>query len=238
MRSLLQEGLGTVRTRTGDDLADRLETILREVGSRGVRINPQSRLHQYVKLLRSRGTEIIEQVSFAHHEADEIVTGVEHLARLPEVSGWASMFGHLQGGPLIGLPQHDRAREKQTEFLLGGLMRATGATVTFEEPDAKALVDDHTLSFAAKRTTSAANLRKNFRDGRNQLARAGGVGVLFLDVTPLVPQCGQAQVVPSIEYAVETFDAPLTQLVSVPVRPLLDWFDGSARPEMKTLAAV
>src|SRR5260370_4571649 len=92
MTSPSHEGLGRVRTRSGDTLADSLEAVLKLVEARGVRINPQSRLYSYLALLRSRGTEILEQASHAHHEADEIVTAVEHVARDPEVRNWPSMF--------------------------------------------------------------------------------------------------------------------------------------------------
>ncbi len=237
MTSPSHEGLGTVRTRSGDTLADALEAVLKLVEARGVRISPQSRLYSYLALLRSRGTEILEQASHAHHEADEIVTAVEHVARDPEVRNWPTMFRDIQCGALIAPLRHDRAREKQTELLMGGLMRSAGATVTFEEPDAKAVVDGNALSFAAKRPTSVTNLQKNARDGRNQLSRAGGSGVLFLDITPLASEHSRVYVVPSLEYAVQAFDASLDSTMRKYSTPLVTWFR-AAPGRQKTVAAL
>ena len=235
--SPIHEGIGTVRTRSGEELAEALEVALRLVEARGTRISPQSRLRAYLPLLLSRGTEMIERVSHAHHEADEIVTAVEQLARPPEVAGWNQMFRDIQCGPTIAPLHHDKAREKQTELLMGALMRSTGAVVTFGDPDAKAVVKGHALSFAAKRPSSASNLQKNVRDGRNQLSKAGGVGVLFMDITSLVPELARAHTSPSVEHAVQAFDRILDSTIQRVVGPVVRWM-GAEPGRARSVAAI
>src|SRR5712671_465625 len=81
------------------------------------------------------------------------------------------------------------------------------------------------------------NLQKNTRDGRNQLSRVGGPGVLFLDISALVPECSHAYTVPSLEYAVQTFGTSLDLLMRKYSAPLVIWFQASSgRP--KTVAAL
>src|SRR5207302_4778894 len=109
--------------------------------------------------------------------------------------------------------------------------------VTFEAPAAKAVVDSNALSFAAKRTTSPTNLQKNVRDGRNQLARAAGVGVLFLDITPLATEHGRVHVVPSIEYAAHAFDSSLDNSIRRYIVPIVRWLK-AAPQRAKSLVAI
>ncbi len=231
------EGIGTVRYRSGDDLADALQAIIARVEGRGLRIAEQSRLRRYVPLLRSRGIEAAEWASHANNEADEIVTAVEHLERPPEVAGWVELFRAIQGGPLIPPRHHDPAREAQTELIMGALMRSTGAQVSFEEPDAKAVIDDHGVSFAAKRPTSLTNLQKTFRDGRNQVARSGGTGVVFLDVSALARGFEHVRNAPSAEVALQRYDRALDQAIRDCVEPLVRWV-GAEPKRAKTSAAI
>jgi hypothetical protein len=231
------EGVGTVRTRKGEDLADQLEAVVRDVEARGIRVSPLSRLLEYLPLLRARSTEFLEEVSQAHLAADEIVTAVEHLLVPPEPFGWANMFQDIQRGPLLASLHHDRAREKQTELLMGGLMRSAGAVVEFREPDAQARVGQNGVSFAAKRPTSISNFLKTLRDGRNQLARAGGVGVLFVDISPLATQFSKPFAAPSIESATQALDRPLDATIREIIEPAILQLRGS-RSGTKTTAAL
>lgn len=111
----------------------------------------------------------------------EILLAAEQLTHPPEVPGWEKLFARVRAGELLAEAHGDKAREAQVEFVMGAMMRSAGAEVSFAHENARAIFRGETVTFEAKRPNSEKNLGKAVREGRNQLARAGGVGVLFLD---------------------------------------------------------
>ncbi len=191
----------SLRIRPWGEIADTLDGILDRVVSRRVRIDESSRLRQYVTLMREEGAaqpaqERLEQMSKVRSDADEIVSAVEHLSMPPEVDGWETLFKRIQGGPLTTTgAAHDDARAIQVELLAAGMLRSAGARVMFEEPDVRAEYLGRVVSLAAKRPVSFKNLEKLVKNGRDQLVKAGGTGVLFLDLAELAPEHSQVRTV-------------------------------------------
>jgi hypothetical protein len=193
--------------------------------------------------MRADGTPIseherIERMSQIRTEVDDIVTAVEHLSSLPEVRGWESLFERIQKGPLFAAAVDDKAREAQVELLMGAIMRSTGAEVSFREPDAHAIFQGHSISFAAKRPSSASNFRKTVKDGRNQLHRAGGVGVLFLDLSQLAQEHSQVRRMLSHAAAIEQLAPPLYDSVARLGRNVRRWVQSTPSKAINVLAAV
>jgi hypothetical protein len=182
--------------------------------------------------------ERLERMSQIRTEVDDIVTAVEHLSSPPEVPDWERLFERIQKGALFAAPSDDKPREAQVELLMGALMHATGAEVSFREPDAHAIFRGHSISFAAKRPSSKSNFRKTVREGRNQLNRAGGTGVLFLDLSQLATEHSQVRRMSSRAEAIEQLAEPLYQSVARLGRNVRQWVQNTPSKATNVLAAV
>ena len=203
-----------LRIRKWNEIADTLERILNRLVAGGIHIDDSSRLRQYVKLMREEGSSLedrarLELMSQIRSDADEIVNAVEHLSATPEVPGWQRLFERIKRGPLFPAPFDDKAREAQVELFLGAVMRSTGAEVSFAGADAQAVYREHLISFEAKRPSSLTNYGHNVKGGRNQLGRAGGTGVLFLDLSQLATEHARVNTVSSYDEAMKKLAPPL-----------------------------
>jgi hypothetical protein len=180
----------------------------------------------------------LESMSQIRSDAEEIVTAVEHIVREPAVPGWEGLFRRIQGGPLLLGSGQDKAREAQVELLVGALMHSTGAEVSFREPDAHAIFRGHPISFAVKRPNSLSNLSKTVKDGRDQLDRAGGTGVLFLDFSQLAPEHSKVETVSSYEQALEVLAPALLETLERLRKHIPRWVQGSGKRATNVLSSI
>jgi hypothetical protein len=233
----------TLRIRPWGQVARDLEAILDAVVERGVRIGDNSRLRKYVKHMREEGAAFaaadrLEFMSQIRSDAEEIVTAVEHLVAPPEVPGWERLFKRIQRGPLIAAPRDDPGRDAQVELLMGSVLRSTNAGVSFRGADAEATYRGHSIGFAAKRPRSSKNLGKLVKDGRDQLARAGGTGVLFLDLSQLAPEHAQVRTVTSYEHAIDVLAPLLLKSLERLREHVPRWIRGSGTQASNVLASI
>jgi len=233
----------TLRIRPWGQVARDLELILDALVERGVRVDDNSRLRRYIRYMREEGasfdaSERLERMSEIRSDAEEIVTAVEHLVAPPEVHGWERLFRLVQRGPLFAAPREDPGRDAQVELLMGSLLRSTNADVFFRGADAEARYRGHVISFAAKRARSLKNLGKLVKDGRNQLTRAGGTGVLFLDLTQLAPEHAGVRTVASYDDAMKELAPPLFETLERLREHVPRWIRGSGTIASNVLASI
>lgn len=101
-------------------------------------------------------------------ESKEIRLKVEHLIRdtvLPQDSSVQSP-----------------GRDVQAELFVFAACRKTSLNPTFEEPDIVCSLDHQTIAIAVKRIKNLRQLVKRIREGANQIQKAGGYGVIVVDV--------------------------------------------------------
>jgi hypothetical protein len=181
----------TQRVRPWKEMADSLDRALDDALARGAQINKNCRLREYTRVMRATGASYAigahrEEMSLIRCEVDEIVSALDHLRADPEVEGWTKLLERVQGGPLFPQPFHDKSRAAQVELFMAGAMRSTGTDILLREPDdAIAVMREGVVHFEAKRPNSEKRLRQSVREARNQLARRGEYGALFIDLNQL-----------------------------------------------------
>jgi hypothetical protein len=231
------------RTRKRDEIVAALQRILDRVEAAGVRIDPTSRLRQYVRHIREDGASLpagdrVELLSQVRSDADEIVAAAEHVSAPPAMPGWEKWFKRIRDGSLFPDRREDKAREAQVELLVRGLMRSTGASVSTEEADAQAAFQGHTVSFEVKRPNSSSNLPKTVKKARNQLARVAGPGVVFLDWAQLTPEHGRHSVVSSHKEAFETLGPALLDTLVTLSEDLPLWLQSNTGRPTNVIASL
>jgi len=95
----------------------------------------------------------------------------------------------LLRGPVVpnDLPDNERPRNLQFEYMLAAQLVHSGLAVTLEEPDLIFVHDAERIPLAAKRMTSAAQVIPRLRESIGQLKKANGRGLVALSLDRLLP---------------------------------------------------
>jgi hypothetical protein len=213
-------------------LVELAEDTIRRLKSHGVEIPGGCRVDRYVKMVtgfyrdmklaRGANLKTVMQAVLELHQLNTILT---HLhgegcgAKLEEEVRIACFGSELPEEEKNNTP----ARDKQLELLLAALLKAAGYGVKLVEPDIWVNKGERSFSIAAKRAKSLGNLAKNLRDARKQIVRAGGDGVVGLDISRIYNPKNRVVVFPSDRKAPE------------PVQCMVDYFVGKNRQNLVTL---
>jgi len=73
-------------------------------------------------------------------------------------------------------------RDVQAELFVFAACRKAGLNPTFQEPDIVCLLDHQKIAVAVKRIKNLKQLVKRIREGASQIKKAGGCGIVFVDV--------------------------------------------------------
>ena len=238
------DSISTVREHERDVLVQQLDDLVADLRDHGVPVSPSSRLVQYARVLERLGARprlARDQLALASHcfsEGSELIEVTGHLRAAPEVPGWRKLFRRVQGGGIKPSAKADAARDAQLELLVGAALKAAGAEVVFDEPDARATWEGHALAVAAKRVSSVEKLEKNVRKARNQIARTGLPGLIAVDFTMLLPGRDVLHVVPSAALAPGILDPDLQQGIAALGGRVTAWVQENENAAKNVLAVV
>jgi hypothetical protein len=122
-------------------------------------------------------------------ELEDLAFVAQTLLSPPPLDGIHSHLSKVVSGaatPKHEETKHSPARDFQFELLLAAIFRASGLPVTLREPDIVVALDHQEIGVAAKRPRSREKLGKNLRQAEKQISRAGGKGLIALDLSCLI----------------------------------------------------
>jgi hypothetical protein len=175
-------------------LRDRAEALIKFLESKGIRVNPSSRLAQYVRQLgaamKSDGVTVPKGLDLAiwHRcliEVDDLDLVARSLSAPPEVKGWKETLKKALGGGVVRTDEikHSPARDVQFELIIASMLRRAKYEVELEEPDVVVTSETPNIGVAAKRPRSFNNLDEMIGKADDQIKGTGLQGIVALDLS-------------------------------------------------------
>lgn len=199
-----------------------VESVRTHAMSLHVNIHPQSRIclfeQQFRRFGSSRMAELKESSfdwnSFTegNHDITEIAFICEKLIQLFPAELTAVLEPLFDGAILPSSDTNTLARDRQFELYMAALFIHSDFKIELKEPDLKFEHHGTYYGIAAKRISSARQIKKRVKEARFQLSKAGLRGLIALSVDRLLPG-DVPRVVASSERALDHAGASLIQSI-------------------------
>jgi hypothetical protein len=179
------------------ELRDRTADLIKFLEANGVRVNPSSRLAQYLKQLtaamKADRVTVPKALDLAiwHRsliEVDDLNLVARSLSVEPEVEGWKQAVSRALGGGVVRTDEikHSPARDFQFELIIASMFRRANYTVELAEPDVVVTSETPHIGIAAKRPRSKNGLDEMIHKADKQIAGSGLQGIVALDLSLIV----------------------------------------------------
>jgi hypothetical protein len=179
------------------ELRDRTADLIQFLEANGVRVNPSSRLAQYLKQLtaatKADGVTVPKGLDLPiwHRsliEVDDLNLVARSLSLAPEVKGWREALSRALGGGAVRTDEvkHSLARDIQFELIIASMFRRANYTVELAEPDVVLTSETPQIGIAAKRPRSMNKLDEMIKKADKQIAGSGLQGIVALDMSLIV----------------------------------------------------
>lgn len=182
-RSLLQDNAST---------AALIRDIIRYLESRGAKIHPSSRLHQYALLFEGDDDTFVTTLDQALLEVLQFLAIAQAFKFSVDTHQWIGLLTSATSGHVDSKADRfaPRARSAQFELFSMACLTAAGFRVEASEPDLRARIGDLDVAFAAKRLRSVGKLERNLRAAQHQISRQRIPGFIVVDLSfvKLIPK--------------------------------------------------
>ncbi len=196
-----KEDRGQELTRSGSTLGFSetlavVESVKACAKSLGIRLHPASRISRFEQQMNRFGSIKISEISQTDFDWNTFTEGNRDLTEIaficdklrglfPETIGEA-LKPLFDGSSLPSSDSKTFARDKQFELYVAALFAHSGFNISLDEPDLRFEHDRIWYGIAAKRVTSASQIRKRVREAISQLERSRLRGLVALSVDRLL----------------------------------------------------
>jgi len=175
-------------------LRDRTAALIAFLEANGVRVNPSSRLAQYLKQLNAAvaadGVTVPKGLDLAiWHRCLIEVADLDLVARslsiAPGVKGWKEALSRALSGGVVRTDEikHSPARDIQFELIIASMFCRAKYEVDLAEPDVVVTSETPQIGIAAKRPRSFNNLDEMIKKADKQIKGSGLQGIIALDLS-------------------------------------------------------
>lgn len=222
---------------TSENILTRLDTAIGAVRDRGVRVDVNTRVVRWRKVLQEFAAadrrSILEQMlpglrarSWQHPYRDAFRALVDARLFLEIVEQFLPDLAPSDLRDLVSgnfHPEHDqassRARDREFELFVAAVCRRSGLPTTLGEPDVVVEYEGAAVSLAAKRLSSPKRIVANLRRAEEQITTASRPGLVVADVTRILDP--DYVVVTHWRHAPHTVEGPLQHVIATYVSATL-----------------
>ena len=173
-----------------------VESVRAYAISLNIKIHPQSRISQFEQQFKRFGSSEFSDLGGSkfdwntftegNRDATEIAFICEKLIQLFPKELGALLQPLFDGANLPSSDANTLARDRQFELYLAALFAHSGFNIKLEEPDLMFEHEGTHYGIAAKRISSAKQIKKRVQEARSQLSKAGLRGLIALSVDRLL----------------------------------------------------